>query len=53
MNNAHHGGEVGNRAGDTLHDKADSRDCGEGVLRSHGVDGSYRSEDHRLEGCGV
>ena len=53
MDNVHRGGEVGNLEVDTLRDKADSRGCGEGVQCSHGADGSYRSEDHRLEGCGV
>ena len=54
MDSVHRGVEAGSLEGGILHDKADSRGCGEGVPHSHGVDVSYRSENRLLEeGCGV
>ncbi len=53
MNNGHHGEGADSLDEDTLHDKADTRGYGEGVLRSHAEDGFYQSENRRQESCGV
>lgn len=52
MDNEYHEEGVDNLAAGTLHDRADTRGCGE-VLHNHAVDGSYRSMNHHQMGCGV
>lgn len=53
MGNGHHGEGVDNLERGTLHDKGDTRGCGEGGLHNHAADGFYRSKNHRQQGYGV
>jgi hypothetical protein len=53
MGNGHHGEGADNLGRDTLHDKGDTRGCGEVGLHNHAADGFYRSKNRRQQGCGV
>jgi hypothetical protein len=53
MGNGYHGGEADNLERDTLHDKGDTRGCGEGGLHNHAADEFYQSKNRRQQGCGV
>ena len=51
MGNGHHGEGADNLERDTLHDKEDTRGCGEGGLHNHAADEFYRSKNRRQQGC--
>ena len=51
--NGYHEEGADNLERDTLHDKGDTRGCGEGGLHNHAAGEFYRSKNHRQQGCGV
>ena len=53
MGSGHHEEGADNLERDTLRDKGDTRDCGEGGLRNHAADEFYRSKNRRQQDCGV
>jgi hypothetical protein len=53
MGNGHHGEGADILERGTLHDKEDTRGCGEAGLHNHAADEFYQSKNRRQQGCGV